>query len=173
MGLLAKLGHSQPSSIPDEPPPSYDESQSKYQNPHPPPAAEASSSSTQPPPPAAAAAGPSQPPSIPRQFPPAFNLYHQGWPNNCYTLGEHQTHPLYLYSVHTGLSDVPPVLLHSGPDETYPPLASARFLFMNPAFDVELPPVPGSQAPLARESVEPAEMGLERPSSGGAQEVMQ
>jgi hypothetical protein len=161
MGLLGKIVSSNPSSVPDEPPPSYDESQGKYQNPAAapavaPPAFEASSSSSQAPPPPTA--GPSQAASVesvPRQFPPSFNLYYQGWPNNSFILAEHQTQPLYLYSAHSGLTDLPPVLLHSGPDPSYQPLASASFMFMSVSFEVELPPVPGSGAPLAREAVVP------------------
>lgn len=157
MGLLGKMGLSD-SSVPDEPPPSYDESQSKYQkasSPQAPPPRQAepvAGASTQPPPPVA---GPSQPPSIPRQFPPTFNLYSQGWPNVSFTLAEHQQQPLYVCSVHTGLSAAPPVLLHSGPDESYQPLASANFMLMSLSFEVELPPVPGSGAPLARERIIP------------------
>ncbi|KAF5662070.1 hypothetical protein FHETE_8175 [Fusarium heterosporum] len=157
MGLLGRMTSSDPSSIPDEPPPSYAESQSKYQKPAapapaPPPFQASSSSSQAPRPPTA---GPSQASPVPRQFPPAFNLYYLGWPNNSFVLAEHQTQPLYLYSAHSGLTDLPPVLLHSGPDPSYQPLASASFMFMSASFEVELPPVPGSGAPLAREVVEP------------------
>ena len=164
MGFLNKIGLSHDSSVPDEPPPSYDESQNEHrQQGPPPPKAEAPS---QPPPaspnpqasprPPPAAAGPSQPPTIPRQFPPSFNLYSAGWPNASFILAEHQQQPLYLYSMHTGFSDAPPIILHSGPDESYQPLASANFMFMSLSFDVELPPIPGSGAPLARERVDPA-----------------
>ncbi|KAF4976317.1 hypothetical protein FZEAL_7002 [Fusarium zealandicum] len=153
MGILTKLSNRNNHPVPDEPPPSYDESESKHQKP--PPQASSSSarptSSSQHQPPAP---GPSQPAQIPRQFPPTFNLYHQGWPAGAYTLGEHQNQPIYLYTVHSGLSSQPPVLLHSGPDESFPPLASAEFAFFGASFEVELPAVPGSQAPVAREAVQ-------------------
>ncbi|KAH6981298.1 hypothetical protein BKA56DRAFT_587015 [Ilyonectria sp. MPI-CAGE-AT-0026] len=131
-----------------EKPPSYDDvarpNQRNQQIQGPPPSHPSSS----------AAAGPSQShPHIPRQFPPSFNLYRRDWGSGHFTLGQHQSEPLYLFSWHSGLSSAPPVVLHSGPAETSPPLAAAEWRTFGPSFDVDLPPFPGSGARSAREEI--------------------
>lgn len=142
------------SSVPDEPPPSYDESRTKHQpspSPSPQPQTQPPSQARPPPP----VVGPSQQPSfIPRQFPPSFNLYLTDWTALTYSIGQHQSSPLYIYAQHSGLTSLPPVLLHSGPSTSYPPLASAEWEALTSSFDVDLPPHPGAQEPVAREHVE-------------------
>ncbi|KAM5350530.1 hypothetical protein ACJ41O_007035 [Fusarium nematophilum] len=151
--MMACLNHSSlpnASFVLDEPPPSYEENQSppRYEAPPPP---QLSSSSQ----------GEKQPPPLPRQFPPAFNLYkHSGLRHPSYTLGEYQDQPLYLYASHGAFSSLPPVLLHSGPTDSHPPLASADFQFFGSSFKVEIPAAPGSTAPVAHEPVASVSCGL-------------
>ncbi|KAK7426581.1 hypothetical protein QQZ08_006911 [Neonectria magnoliae] len=95
-------------------------------------------------------AGPSR---IPRQFPPAFNVYRHGYGSGLFTLGVHQNQPVYLFTWHSGFSSSPPVVLHAGPDQSFPPLAAAEYRIFGASFDVDLPPVPGSGLASAREEV--------------------
>ncbi|CAM1505695.1 Fc.00g113320.m01.CDS01 [Cosmosporella sp. VM-42] len=139
---------------PDEPPPSYSESTSQ-----PPPRFPALSSSSSQPPPAAGPstqpAQPSQPQSqIPRQFPSAFNVYRVGALTRQYVIGEHQTQPIYLVSLHGGLSESAPITLHSGPSETMPPIATVEWQVFGPSFEVALPPPSGSNARVAQEKIQ-------------------
>ncbi|KPM34739.1 hypothetical protein AK830_g11829 [Neonectria ditissima] len=122
-----------------EAPPSYVETTKQHQPQQVPPGIAGSST-----------AGPSQ---IPRQFPPAFNLYRRDYSSGLFTLGVHQNQPLYLFAWHSGFSSAPPVLLHAGPDQSFPPLAAAEYRIFGATFDVDLPPVPGSGAASAREEV--------------------
>ncbi|KAI0882451.1 uncharacterized protein GGS22DRAFT_191038 [Annulohypoxylon maeteangense] len=89
---------------------------------------------------------PPQPlPQIPRQFPPAFNMYRaSGLGNRHYTLGEHQKTPVYAISLHSGLSGQPDVVLHNGPQSSLPPLAAAEKSAWSSRGTVYLPPLPGA-----------------------------
>ncbi|KAF9875250.1 hypothetical protein CkaCkLH20_07070 [Colletotrichum karsti] len=91
----------------------------------------------------------SQPPRSPtpsgsqlaRQFPPMFNVYSQSF-SRTFLLGEHQNEPFYAMSIHSGLSSSPPIVLHSGPADTYPPLASVEYHSFSSRMSVTLPPAP-------------------------------
>ncbi|KAH7161544.1 hypothetical protein EDB81DRAFT_925073 [Dactylonectria macrodidyma] len=80
--------------------------------------------------------------SLGHQFPPSFNLYRGGFFSSSYKLGQHKNQPLYVFSYHSGWSSTPPVLLHSGPDTSYPQLASASWRSFSSSFFVELPAAP-------------------------------
>ncbi|KAI1210380.1 uncharacterized protein F4807DRAFT_423183 [Annulohypoxylon truncatum] len=85
-----------------------------------------------------------RPAKIPRQFPPAFNMYRDGGlGGRHYTLGEHQDRPLYAVALHTGFSGKPDVVLHNGPSDSRPPLAAAEKSGWSSRGTVYLPPVPG------------------------------
>jgi len=77
---------------------------------------------------------------INRQFPPRFNIYRAGW-GASFILGEHQDQPLYCVRSHTGWSGNPDVVLHNGPSESSPPLATANKETWSTSMTVELPPV--------------------------------
>ncbi|KAI0013335.1 hypothetical protein F4779DRAFT_447444 [Xylariaceae sp. FL0662B] len=113
----------------------------------------------QPPPPyhESAAAPPSGSllPTIQRQFPPAFSMYKNGYGQRHYTLGTHQSQPLYAVSLHSGWSGQADVVLHSGADDRQPPLATVnRGTFSRDAVVTLPPPLPGHAAAAAQESVE-------------------
>ncbi|KAK6825101.1 hypothetical protein PG989_013156 [Apiospora arundinis] len=105
----------------EAPPPPYTEGEGN----------EASSSSR--PASAVSAAAQKVPPPAPattayRQFPAAFNLYHQKSKSGrslVYTLGEHDSEPLYTLTIHSGVSGNPSLVLHNGPDPAAPALATA------------------------------------------------
>jgi hypothetical protein len=71
-----------------------------------------------------------------------------------FTLGEHQSQPLYTISTHTGWSGQPDVLLHSGPNDSSPPLAGASSNTFSRSSTVELPPLPGSGRASAEETLD-------------------
>ncbi|KAI1652163.1 uncharacterized protein F4817DRAFT_363080 [Daldinia loculata] len=99
-------------------------------------------------------------PQIPRQFPPAFNMYIET--RRHYHIGEHQSTPLYAVTLSPSFffsSSRPDVVLHSGPGDQTPPLAVVARTGRehNLTVTVTLPPAPapGSQAPRrAEERVE-------------------
>ncbi|KAH6887579.1 hypothetical protein B0T10DRAFT_73238 [Thelonectria olida] len=107
---------------------------------------------------------PSPSTSIPRQFPPTFNLYRiSGWTSDKYSLGEHMNQPLYYCTWHSAFSSSPPLILHSGPDESFPPLATVEWQSFFRNFYVELPPLnPSSGAASAREEIEAVSAGFGR-----------
>lgn len=77
--------------------------------------------------PTPAPAPPSQMP--PPQFPPSFIVYSISLNNHHYILAETEhTPPLYAVSFHAGFHGVtgPDTELHSGPNESAPPLATAK-----------------------------------------------
>ncbi|KAF4839216.1 hypothetical protein CGCTS75_v000698 [Colletotrichum tropicale] len=93
-------------------------------------------------PPPAGSPGPSAPPGqVARQFPPMFNVYSQSFTRTM-LLGEHQNQPFYAMSIHSGLSSSPPIVLHSGPSNTHPPLASVEFHSFSSRMSITLPPAP-------------------------------
>ena len=149
----AALGRESPAPAPapydGELPPSYSEATGKESAPGTP----FPSSSTQRP---VENAGPSNPRQmqIPRQFPSAFNIYRGGMMTRTYILGEHQNQPIYAISIHSGMFDSAPIVLHSGPDEMRPPLATVEWQTFGSSFDVSLPPTPGSKRDVAEEHVE-------------------
>ncbi|KAI1480391.1 hypothetical protein F4774DRAFT_81909 [Daldinia eschscholtzii] len=108
-----------------------------------------SSSSQAPPPPFTPQAQPQQrqappppaQPQIPRQFPPAFNMYAES--RRHYRIGEHQSAPLYAVSLSPAYSSKPDVVLHSGPGENSPALAAVERVGFDRALTVTLPPIPG------------------------------
>ncbi|TPX08606.1 uncharacterized protein E0L32_009945 [Thyridium curvatum] len=88
--------------------------------------------------PASAAAGP-----IARQFPPAFNVYSDGW-GRSFVLGEHQGAPLYAVRLHSGWSGEPDVVLHNGPSaDRCPMLAAVDMHSFGGDMTASLPPMPG------------------------------
>ncbi|KAI1799345.1 hypothetical protein F4811DRAFT_568352 [Daldinia bambusicola] len=93
-------------------------------------------------------------PPIPRQFPPAFNLYLES--GRHFHIGEHQASPLYAVSLaRSAFSSKPDVLLHCGPGPRSPPLAAVERLGFDRCLTVTLPPlVPGAGVPRALERVE-------------------
>ncbi|KAK2040672.1 hypothetical protein LZ31DRAFT_557654 [Colletotrichum somersetense] len=84
---------------------------------------------------------PPPPPQVARQFPPAFNVYTQSF-SRTMILGEHQNQPNYAMSLHSGLSSSPPIVLHSGPTNTSPPLASVEYHSFSTRMSIMLPPAP-------------------------------
>ncbi|KAK2002362.1 hypothetical protein LX36DRAFT_652289 [Colletotrichum falcatum] len=80
-------------------------------------------------------------PQVARQFPPAFNVYMQSF-SRTMVLGEHQNQPIYAMSLHHGLSSSPPIVLHSGPTNTFPPLASVEYHSFSPRMSIMLPSAP-------------------------------
>ncbi|GKT52695.1 hypothetical protein ColTof4_14277 [Colletotrichum tofieldiae] len=91
-----------------------------------------------------ASPGPPMPPppsQVARQFPPAFNVYSQSF-SRTMILGEHQDQPFYAMSIHSGLSSSPPIVLHSGPTNTSPPLASVEHHSFSSRMSITLPPAP-------------------------------
>ena len=139
---------------PDEPPPSYSESTGQQPPQFP---VSSPSSSSQRPPSAGPSTTPSQPPNasaqIPRQFPSAFNFYRGGALARQFIIGEHQNQPVYLISLHGGLSESAPITLHSGPSESMPPIATVEWQVFGASFEVALPPPPGSNARVAQEKI--------------------
>ncbi|CAN8102468.1 unnamed protein product [Discula destructiva] len=140
--------------IPDEPPPSYQEATgnpshtfrpesqppplpprqpSKRQQQPPHLSASTSHSSISPPSPSPSPSThqPAQTfsqllPTVNRQFPPTINLYRDALPGGPLQrrlfLGEHQYPPLYAVGVWVGA-----VVLHNGPSDDFPPLATVAF----------------------------------------------
>lgn len=82
-----------------------------------------------------------------RPFPQAFNLYQESsFSQRRYTLGEHQTAPMYTVTLHSGWSGKPNVVLHNGPSDASPPLAAVDHNKFSSASTVTLPP-PGVLPP--------------------------
>lgn len=127
----------------EEPPPPYEE--------RPPPRLPVPNKTTQQipaplPAPASAPqqAGRSTAPQVNRQFPPTFNLYRKGGFSRIHTLGVHQDQPLYAVYPHGGFSSEPDLVLHNGPSETSPPLATLIFDSWHRQMEVTLPPLRGA-----------------------------
>ncbi|WYZ41070.1 hypothetical protein EsH8_IV_001411 [Colletotrichum jinshuiense] len=80
-------------------------------------------------------------PQITRQFPPAFNVYSKSF-SGTLLLGEHRDKPFYGLSIHTGLSSSPPIVLHHGPADSFPPLASVEHHSFSSRMSITLPPAP-------------------------------
>lgn len=80
-----------------------------------------------------------------RQFPPAFNLYRDALAArpSSFSLGEHQSSPIYAVTSWSGWSAQASLVLHNGPTEDYPPLASVTYGSPARRMDVFLPPLPG------------------------------
>lgn len=95
-----------------------------------------------------------QAPPVRRHFPPRFNIYRAGW-GLVFTLGEHQHQPLYTVTSHSGWSGNPDVVLHNGPSESAPPMATANKAMWSPDMTVSLPParIGEWQAPSVEECV--------------------
>ncbi|KAJ4425095.1 hypothetical protein N0V82_000149 [Gnomoniopsis sp. IMI 355080] len=153
--------------IPDEPPPSYQEATGNpshtyrpSQEPPPLPPRQSSSkptSNTETTTPTSPSAS-THPPqtfaqllprshTVNRQFPPNINLYrHDAFPgaiSRRYFLGEHQHSPLYAVGVWQSWATQASLVLHNGPSEDYPPLATVAFDAYGRRMDVTLPPLPG------------------------------
>ncbi|KAI8964965.1 hypothetical protein F5Y11DRAFT_362880 [Daldinia sp. FL1419] len=91
-------------------------------------------------------------PLIPRQFPPAFNLYMTT--RRHYFIGEHQTHPLYAVVLSPRYSPQPDVVLHGGPGEHTRALAVVDRDLM-----VALPPLAGAGGRRVEERFEAHGLG--------------
>ncbi|KAI2631981.1 hypothetical protein GGR54DRAFT_11548 [Hypoxylon sp. NC1633] len=121
----------------DEPPPPY--SEDPEDGPVTPPAEQQHQASQQ---------TPSLPPpttQVKPRFPPSFNLYRSSaFMQRLYTIGEHQATPLYAVSLHSGLSGRAHVIIHSGPADTAPPLATVNRALWGLDATITLPPLPGS-----------------------------
>ncbi|KAI1471556.1 uncharacterized protein F4812DRAFT_467593 [Daldinia caldariorum] len=93
-------------------------------------------------PPPFAAQRQNQPP-IPRQFPPAFNMYIES--RQHYHIGEHQAAPLYAVTLARPVlfssSSRPDVLLHCGPSHQSPALAAVERVGFDRCLTVTLPPL--------------------------------
>lgn len=99
-------------------------------------------------------------------FPAAFNLYHQKSKSGrslVYTLGEHDSEPLYTLTIHSGISGNPSLVLHNGPDPGAPALASAdkepgqesfANKFTGRASLITLPALPNFGRPTTEEPLE-------------------
>lgn len=74
--------------------------------------------------------------------------------SRCFVLAQHQTQPIYVFSIHSGMFDSAPVVLHSGPAESLPPLATVEWQTIGPSFSVSLPPPMGSKKEVAEERIE-------------------
>ncbi|TDZ34806.1 hypothetical protein C8035_v010236 [Colletotrichum spinosum] len=94
--------------------------------------------SSQPPPPRSDQPAQSQ---MARQFPATFNVYSQSF-SRTLLLGEHRNAPFYAMSTHSGFSSSPPIVLHSGPANTFPPLASVEYHTFSHRMSITLPPAP-------------------------------
>lgn len=85
--------------------------------------------------------------TVNRQFPPCINLYRNdafpGAIQRRYSLGEHQHTPLYAVGVWQSWSTQASLVLHNGPSEDYPPLATVAFDAYGRRMNVTLPPLPG------------------------------
>ncbi|CRK26210.1 hypothetical protein BN1723_013794 [Verticillium longisporum] len=88
------------------------------------------------------------PPSIPRQFPPAFNVYLQGF-SRTMILAENQAQPIYALRAYSGFAGDASLILHSGPTERHPPLATLDFAPFSLGIVVTLPPSPIPGVPSA------------------------
>lgn len=136
----------------EEPPPPYEERPPPPRLPVPGVKSTQAASSPQPavpdPPPSAASqqAGCSTAQQVNRQFPPSFNLYRRGGFSRIHTIGVHQDQPLYAVYPHGGFSSEPDLVLHNGPSETSPPLATLLFDSWHRQMEVALPPLRGANS---------------------------
>lgn len=101
--------------------------------------------------------------STAQQFPPSFSLYKTGWGSKHYFLGQPGAPPIYAVSLHTGWSGKPDIILHNGPTEGDPPLATSSKVTLSRAAAVTLPPSPGSPGRASEERVEVSSGGFGRP----------
>ncbi|KAK2614208.1 hypothetical protein N8I77_001054 [Diaporthe amygdali] len=82
--------------------------------------------------------------TVNQQFPPAFNLYRDAFPGQrSYFLGEHQVTPLYSVTAWTGWTTGASLVLHNGPSDDHPPLATVVYESLGRRMSVNLPPLPG------------------------------
>lgn len=88
---------------------------------------------------------------IPRQFPPAFNVYMQSFSRTLY-LGEHQAQPIYALRIHSGLGQDASLVLHSGASEDHPTLATLDYVVFSASMAVTLPPAAFPGAPTTVEA---------------------
>jgi hypothetical protein len=100
-------------------------------------------------------------PQIARQFPPAFNVYSQAFSSE-FLIGEHQSYPIYVMKIHSGFSGNPPIVLHSGPNSSLPPLAAVDYHAFSSRMTVTLPPPPGAGITSSQEDLEGNTTGLHR-----------
>jgi len=87
---------------------------------------------------------------IPRQFPQFFSVYLQAFSRTMF-LAEHQSQPIYALKSHSGLGADASLVLHSGPTEGYPPLATLDLEPFSRSMAVTLPPAPHPGAPVVVE----------------------
>ena len=79
------------------------------------------------------------PPQGRNPFAPSFNVYRLSW--NTMTLGEQKMRPTHYVRRHTGLSGSPNVVLHAGPAEDHPQLATLRTSLFQDKMTIAVPPV--------------------------------
>ena len=139
----------------EAPPPPYTEGKGNEASPRPSSAISAAAPQLQP-----AATAPYHP------FPAAFNLYHQKSKSGrslVYTIGEHDSEPLYTLTIHSGISGNPSLVLHNGPEAGAPALASANKepgqesfanKFTGRASLITLPALPNFGRPTTEEPLE-------------------
>jgi len=84
-------------------------------------------------------------------FPTAFNLYRPRLSHlHTYTLGEHKNKPLYTATTHPVVSNQPDIVLHTGPNETSPALATYSINRFSSDRCVELDPGREGAQPLSQ-----------------------
>jgi hypothetical protein len=83
------------------------------------------------------------------QYPTSFNLYRPSLAHShTFVLGEHEDKPIYTVTTHQVLSKQPDVVLHSGPNENSPALATYNIKRFSFDRSVELSPLfAGSKLP--------------------------
>ncbi|KAK8039122.1 hypothetical protein PG993_007533 [Apiospora rasikravindrae] len=154
---MGRPEEAEPAGHEEAPPPPYTEGKSNEASPRPSSAISAAAPQLQP--------GTATTPY--RQFPAAFNLYHQKSPSGrslVYTLGEHESEPLYTLTIHSGISGNPSLVLHNGPDPAAPALASAdkepgqetlSHKITGKASLITIPALPNFGRPTTEEPLEP------------------
>lgn len=93
--------------------------------------------------------------TINRQFPPTINLYRDAFPGALqrrFFLGQHQHPPLYAVGIWPQQQPgAATLVLHNGPSDDFPPLATVAMDARGRRLDVCLPPLqPGDEAEGAR-----------------------
>jgi hypothetical protein len=85
------------------------------------------------------------------RFPTSFNLYRPSLGHlHTYTLGEHENTPLYTIRTHPIVSKQPDIVLHTGPGENSPVLATYSIKSFSFDRSVELDPAGSGTQPLSQ-----------------------
>ncbi|PKS04973.1 hypothetical protein jhhlp_008339 [Lomentospora prolificans] len=94
-----------------------------------------------------AAPAPAYQAPIPQQFPPVFGVYKDpfSW---TLVIGLHRNAPpIYAISRNFAIADRPAIIIHSGPNATYPAVAAMDRLPLTRDRPITMPPLPGSPHP--------------------------